>query len=121
MMDILATLPDLDLAALHEFSDRLSRPSADTAFRTATELLQSWLGRLIRRGAVTRRQSGVVPPPDADEAALAARLLAPGSLDRWLEVWEKITALLARTDGANLDRKSVVLNAVLTIEKASRA
>jgi len=46
--------------------------------------------------------------------------LAAGGLEPWLEVWEKITALLARTDGANLDRKSVVLNAVLTIDKAAR-
>ncbi|MDX9860790.1 MAG: DNA polymerase III subunit delta' [Rhodospirillales bacterium] len=117
LLGLLSTLPNIDIAALHEFADRLSRPSADSAFRTVTELLQNWLGRLIRAGAVATMGDGA--PNDA-ESALTARLLAAGGLERWLEVWEKTTILLARTDGANLDRKSVILHAVLTIDKAAR-
>lgn len=117
LLGLLSTLPNLDIPALHEFADRLSRPAADSAFRTVTELLQNWLGRLIRAGAVATTDDWA--QNDA-ESALTARLLAAGGLERWLEVWEKITTLLARTDGANLDRKSVILHAVLTIDKAAR-
>jgi DNA polymerase-3 subunit delta' len=119
LMDLLSTLPNLDIPALHDFADRLGRPAADSAFRTVTELLQNWLGRLIRAGAAAAATANR-PAQDDAEAVLAARLLAAGGLERWLEVWEKITTLLARTDGANLDRKSVILNAVLTIDKAVR-
>lgn len=117
LIGLLSTLPNLDILALHTFADRLSRPAADSAFRTVTELLQNWLGRLIRAGAAATAGGGM---QNEAETALAARLLAAGGLERWLEVWEKITTLLARTDGANLDRKSVILNAVLTIDKAGR-
>jgi len=116
LIALLSTSPPR-IPALHEFADRLSRPTADSAFRTVTELLRNWLGRLIRSGAAATAGGGT--QNDA-ESALTARLLAAGGLERWLEVWEKITTLLARTDGANLDRKSVILNAVLTIDKAAR-
>jgi len=119
LMALLATLPNLDIPGLHAFADRLSRPTADGAFRTVTELLQNWLGRLIRAGAAGPTATAAETPGET-ESALTARLVGSGGLERWLEVWEKITTLLARTDGANLDRKSVILHAVLTIDKAAR-
>lgn len=117
LMGLLGTLPKLDIPALHDFADRLSRPTADAAFRTVMDLLQNWLGRLIRFGATPPPTNGTADDP---ESALSTRLLTAGGLEPWLEVWEKITSLLARTDGANLDRKSVILNAVLMIDKAAR-
>jgi hypothetical protein len=44
-------------------------------------------------------------------AALAGRR----SLDQWLELWEKIASLVARTESANLDRKQVWIGAMLDI------
>jgi DNA polymerase-3 subunit delta' len=114
LMDLLGTLPRIDIAALHAFADRLSRPNADNAYRTVTELLLNWLARLIRQGVGAGEGEGKY------ETALAARLIGQGGLDRWLQVWEKITLLLARADRINLDRKQVILNAVLAIETAAR-
>lgn len=118
LMGLLKRLPEIDIAALHAFADRLARPNADNAFRTVTELLQNWLARLIRHGIGAT--AGGASLTDGEENALANRLTAQGNLDRWLQVWEKITLLLARADRAKLDRKQVVLNAVLAIETAAR-
>lgn len=119
LMALLDTLPDLDIARLHEFSDRLARAGAENAYRTVTELLQNWLAALIRGAAGATSEPAAHPGEDGG-SALRSRLVAEGSLDRWLQVWEKVTFLLARSDSANLDRKQVVLTAVLAIESAAR-
>ena len=118
LMALLAGLPDLDIVALHAFGDRLARPGAEDAYRTATDLLRWWLGRLILFGA--RRGAPPIDEVDAEDRDLMERLADAGSLDPWLEVWEKINRLLARAGGANLDRKQIVLNAFLALENAAR-
>jgi DNA polymerase-3 subunit delta' len=49
-----------------------------------------------------------------------AKLLSRRGLDRWVEVWDKITHLFAQADAVNLDRKQVVLNAFFALEEAAR-
>ena len=56
----------------------------------------------------------------AGEGALMNRLLAAASLDHWLEVWEKINTLFARTEAVHLDRKQAVLGAFLAVERLAR-
>ncbi len=115
MIALLATLPRLDLKAAHAFADAVTRKGEDAAWDTATGLLVWWLARLVKALAEGRRPVEI----GSGEGALLARLAAaqPG-LDRWLEVWEKAAQLFARADAANLDRKQVMLNALLGIEAA---
>jgi DNA polymerase-3 subunit delta' len=113
---LLATLPNLDAAALHKLGDRVQRAEGEGAYRTLTELFTGWLGRLILRAA----QGPAAPSATAEEAALIERLSAAASLERWLAAWDKVTRLLARADGANLDRKQVLLNVFFTVEGAAR-
>ena len=49
------------------------------------------------------------------------RLVGMASLDRWAEVWEKISRLIAQADGVNLDRKQIVLNAFHAMETVARS
>ena len=57
----------------------------------------------------------------AEEEGLYARLTVQAGLDRWLEVWEKVTGLLSRAGArAHLDRKQVVLGAFLAMEAGVR-
>ena len=114
LMGVVESLPVVDVAALHALGDRLARPGAEDAFRTATQILQWWLGRLILIGAQA------AAPADGGERERMERLLAGRGLDPWLEVWEKTTRLLARAEGANLDPKQVVLNVFLALENAAR-
>ncbi len=119
MMGLLETLPRLDAGALHAFGARLGKTGADDAFRTASGLLRWWLARLILAAAGGPRRGG--GRLGAGEEALMGRLAGAASLDRWLEVWEKINRLLVKTDPINLSRKQVVLNVFLTLENAVRS
>jgi len=109
-------LPRLDAAALHGLGDRFNRADGEAAFRTAAGLLGRWLGRMVHAGAAG------APPPEVlpGEADCMRRLLAARGLDQWLELWDKIGRLFARTESVSLDRKQVWVTAFLEIEVLAR-
>ncbi len=123
LLKLLERLPDLDVAALHGFADRLARAEAEDTYRTVTELLTQWLARMIRMAAREGNNGG-----EGDGAGEIVRgeldgmrrLAARRPLDQWVEVWEKTVRLFAQADGLNLDRKQVVLGAFLALEGAAR-
>jgi len=100
-----------DVARIHALGERLARKDAADLFRLAGELLVGWLGRLIRAAATGRAEADLMPGEGAAMAALARRR----SLEQWLELWEKIGNLVARTEAVNLDRKQVWVGAMLDI------
>ena len=110
LIDMLATLPEPDLVAVHALGDRLSAPGSDRAWQTTTELLLGWLERLVRANV---RPDWPGDPTDDDltggDAMVMRRLAESHGLDRLLELWDKTSHLVARTEGANLDRKQTVL------------
>jgi DNA polymerase-3 subunit delta' len=118
MVELLAGLPSLDVAAAHAFADRVARrgEAGDSDYRTVAFLLDWWLTSLIRHGA-----AGVGPDPLVPrEAGLREKLLAAAGLDRWMQVWEKVGHLFARADAVNLDRKQVVLGSFLALQAVTR-
>lgn len=117
LLELLRTLPKLDVPALHAFGDKVARPENDGSFRTLTGLLVWWLARLIRVGGTGGAGAAEVV---AGEGALMGRLLAAASLEQWLEVWEKISTLFARTEAVHLDRKQAVLGAFMAVERLAR-
>ncbi|HEX4111203.1 MAG TPA: DNA polymerase III subunit delta' [Stellaceae bacterium] len=108
MMALLTALPALDGGAVDRLADRLGRAGAEDSFRLMAELLPSRIARMIRHAG------GNAPDPDL------ARLAARRPLDRWVEVWEKLSRLFALVDVVNLDRKQAMLNAFFALEEASR-
>lgn len=114
MIGILDRLPRLDVAGLHAFADTLTRGADSGAYETATDLLVWWLARFARTLARGALPPAIVP----GEEALMRRLAEARSLDRWLEVWEKTVRTFSRAENANLDRKQVVVNALLALETA---
>jgi DNA polymerase-3 subunit delta' len=118
MVDVLATLPDLDMARLHTFAERFARrgEEANTDWRSLNYLFDGWLKGLARQAAAPGESAVIVPA----ESGLKQRLLAAGSLDRWMEAWEKVAHLLARSDAVNLDRKQTVLVSFLALQSAMR-
>ncbi|MEE8332396.1 MAG: DNA polymerase III subunit delta' [Alphaproteobacteria bacterium] len=105
MIGLFASLPKIDGTELHGFGDRLARSGQEGSFRIVSELMGWWIARMIRAGANGQDAAPVVP----EEEGFQARLLGAAGLDRWMEVWEKITRLSDRTDRLNLDRKQSVL------------
>ncbi|MBF0168118.1 MAG: DNA polymerase III subunit delta' [Alphaproteobacteria bacterium] len=112
MIDLLSGLPKLDIPALHGFGDKLARPDAALAFRTLSALFSGWLARLAIKGGGGRVEEAL-----SGEGAIMARLLAHRGLDRWVELWEKLSVQFQRAEAVHLDRKQVVLNAFLAVER----
>jgi len=106
------------MARLHGFAERFARrgEEANAAWRTLNYLFDGWLKALARQSAVGQEAAPVVPA----ERGLQARLLAAGSLDRWMDAWENIARLLSRADAVNLDRKQTVLGSFLVLQSAMR-
>src|SRR5580700_11110656 len=88
MVDVLATLPDLDMARLHGFAERFARrgEEANAAWRSLNYLFDGWLKGLARHAALGGKAAPIVP----SESGLHDRLLAAVSLDRWIEAWENV-------------------------------
>jgi DNA polymerase-3 subunit delta' len=118
MVDVLATLPELDIGRLHGFAERFARrgEEANAAWRALNYLLDGWLKGLARRAALGGQAAAIVPA----ERGLQARLLAAASLDRWIGAWEKAADLLSSADRINLDRKQTVLASFLALQSAMR-
>jgi len=118
LMLLLSHLPRPPVAALHLYGDKLARNGAEEKFRTATELLGWWLGRLARSGA---RGEGGPPPIVPEEEGLAGRMLAAAGVDRWMAVWEKTNRLADDTSRLNLDRKQAMLSVFHALQSAMKA
>ena len=118
MVEVLATLPDLDMPRLHAFAERFAKrgEEANADWRSLNYLFDGWLKGLARHWALGTEDAAVVP----SESGLNGRLLAAASLDRWIEAWEKIAHLLSRADAVNLDRKQTVLGSFLALQTAMR-
>lgn len=100
---LLERLPALDLPGVHALGDKLGRGAEGDGLSVLGELLDWWLTRVIRRAG-----GGRFGPAEAEEGVLA-RLAGRGSLDRWIDLWEKTGRLVERAEALNLERKQVVL------------
>jgi DNA polymerase-3 subunit delta' len=118
MVEVLATLPELDMPRLHAFAERFARrgEEANADWRSLGFLFDGWLKGLARQAAVGGERMAIVPA----ERGLHAKLLAAASLDRWVEAWERVVHLLSRSDAINLDRKQTVLVSFLALQSAMR-
>lgn len=109
----------VDWPAAHALGDKLGAATADDSYKTLVLLVVGWLSRTARRAG-----HGVFPANEVElmkgERELAARLVGGGRLERALEVWEKVSNLFARSDGANLDRRLTVISALDTVNAALR-
>src|SRR3546814_15859147 len=61
VIDLLATLPRLDVPRLHRLAEQWRQGRDPEAFRTGMELLIWWLGRCIRAASPGRPAPAVVP------------------------------------------------------------
>jgi DNA polymerase-3 subunit delta' len=109
---VLSALPRVDWTAIHALSDELASPAAEQRFELFYELLFAELARLLRVGA-----GGMAPP---DEQKLAQKLVPEPNLASWAELWETLLAEKAQTLALNLDRKSLILETFVRLERAAR-
>lgn len=118
MVEVLATLPELDVPRLHGFAERFAKrgEEANADWRSLNYLFDGWLKGLLRSGAIGAGSAPVVPA----ERGLHEKLLSAASLDRWMEAWENVARLWSRADAVNLDRKQTVLGSFLILQSVMR-
>jgi len=115
LITLLKELPNLQVTRLHAFVEKVSHAEV---FRTVSELLTWWLGRII--SVTARHEWGSTNEIFSGEAELASRLTASMSLDQWVDVWEKVSLLFARTESHYLDRRRTILGALGSIQEEVR-
>jgi len=116
MLEVLASLPNLDIPALHKLAGEMSPAKALDKYELFMDLLANWLERLVRYGAASEAPFVVRD----SENAIFGRLTSVCGVDRWLEVWEKMNNDRARAAAINMDKKQLLLELFSTMaERAS--
>lgn len=85
--------------------------AGEGGFALLADLLRAWLASIVRVAGGARPQEAL-----ASEAETIGRLAAAGGLERWLQVWDNSTRLLARAETANMDLKQILLAVFLNVE-----
>ncbi len=110
LIGLLSGLPRLDGSALHRLADSVAR-GEDDAYRLLVDLLLDFLQRLSI-GATERRPR----PLFEGETALLTRLGQGRRPQAWIDLWEEFRVLFGRADALSLDRRQLVLDALLRFE-----
>ncbi|MGE5538642.1 MAG: DNA polymerase III subunit delta' [Gemmatimonas sp.] len=110
-------LPKIDVAAAHTLADRLARAGANESFAAFAELIGWWIARLVRMSAGVPLPGEVVP----GEHAALQKAAGLRRLDQWAQVWENTARLFGQGEGLHLDRKQVLLSALMALEPEARA
>ncbi len=109
---LVAGLPEVRWAKVHQLADSISGASAEVRFELFFELLLDLLARAVRAGA-----TGAGAAADLE---LARILAGPERLATLAEVWETVAREKAETVALNLDRKTLILTTVSRLETAAR-
>ena len=115
LMQLVQSLPQLDLSAAHKLANRLTAQKADADFRLFCDLLFDWLAEAIR-AAETGQASRFSPLEPQNGFAM----FEAGSLAPWAALWENLGEAYARTLSLNLDRKQFLMNAFFALEATAR-
>lgn len=109
---LLAGLPDVAWAKVHQLADTLSGNAAEVRFELFFELLLELLARIVRARATGAGAS--------EDVRLAGRLVGAERLATLAEVWETVAREKAETVALNLDRKTLILRTVSRLEATNR-
>jgi DNA polymerase-3 subunit delta' len=118
MVTLLEDFPRVDFRAVHKMGDRIGPVASESSWRLFTELLVWWMARLARASARGIAPVEIVAGEEAVMQRVVGAVGRAGGLDRWIELWDNTRRLFAQADGSNLDRKQVLLQAFIGIERA---
>ncbi len=116
ILDIFRGYPRLDAEKLHALADSSGTKDAEAVYRSICELYPWWLTRLVR-AASENFETDILVPGEAD---IMKRMAAAHPPSAWADLWDKGNELIKKADSINLDRKQVVLNLFLNVERMGR-
>ncbi|MGJ3260807.1 MAG: DNA polymerase III subunit delta' [Rhodospirillales bacterium] len=112
VVNIFASLPDLDGAAVQALAGKLSKAGADDAYYSGVELFRWWLSRVVLAAS---RGAEADTSLSAEEQGIAARAAETAILPVWLARLDQAESLIRSADPLNLDRKQVILSLFLSL------
>lgn len=115
LLQIFSGFPKLDPEKTHGLADAVGRKDGEEMYRLICEMYPWWLSHIVRTGASGEAGQNSLP----GETEVINRLLDAHPLSSWVDLWEKSIQLIARAESINLDRKQVVLNLFLNVERMS--
>ena len=114
---LLAGLPKMDIRKMHGLADQVAKAGAERRFTVMMDLIYHRIGKSVSLAAAGKL--GEVGN-DGMRASVAAAAGA-GSLEPWIEVWEKIARLGRAVSTVNMDRKQAALDALLSIQSVAQS
>jgi DNA polymerase-3 subunit delta' len=117
LLALVRDLPDLNVAAVHDMADKITRGSSDSGYNTACEILEGWCLRVARQQARGLAVADIMPG-DAD---IFNRLAGRYPPYHFMQTWEKMSQLFRQTDQYNLDKKQALIGALLMLQKPGYA
>ncbi len=114
---VLASTPTFDMPQIHALAAKLGSVKADADYRIFIEMFLGWLQRLIRQQV----SGDVAPDIMAGESDQISRISALARVDQWLDLWDKVSHLIARADAVNLDRKQVIVSLFASLKATVKA
>ena len=112
VVNIFASLPNLDGAKVQALAAKLSKTGDDDAYYSGIELYRWWLSRVVL--AASRGAEGDASL-SAEEQGIAARAAATTILPVWLARLDQSESMIRSADPLNLDRKQVILSLFLSL------
>jgi DNA polymerase-3 subunit delta' len=116
LLALLSDLPKLDTRRLYQFADKLAGREAEASFSLFGELLEDFISAAVQLKTAGLAKYELEPGEEEVFQKAASRI----GLDRWFELWEKTSDLMASAQGVNLDRKQLVLNIFHLLETAAQ-
>lgn len=105
-----------DAKQLYGLADMLSPKAAAHAYHAFRTLMDWWMKRAIKAQATGTRPNAVLP--EEDKAIDSWNAL--GGLETSMQLWEKLTGLLAQSDNpANLDKRQLIVAVFGEVQKAA--
>lgn len=112
VVNIFASLPNLDGAKVQALAAKLSKTGDDDAYYSGIELYRWWLSRVVL--AASRGAEGDASLSE-EEQGIAARAAATTILPVWLARLDQAESMIRSADPLNLDRKQVILSLFLSL------
>lgn len=116
LLELLTHSGKLPARTYIDFAEKMARKGAEAGYSEVAQLFCDWLARTARLAA-TGDMGERIPGESAPAELLASGL----GLERSLALWDKVRVLFAQGQGLNLDRKQVLLSALLQVKAALAA
>lgn len=104
----------LPARAYIDFCEKMARKGAEAGYSEVAALFTDWLARVARLAA-----TGDLGERIPGESAAGLRLADGLGLERSLALWDKVRLLFTQGQSLNLDRKQVLLSALLQVRAAA--